>query len=241
MAGWAEAGRALAVGIKRFEGELGGKIMRGREVVGLMERTEAADTESGTTTVQGVILASGEKVYADLVVVAAGAWTPALFAQEGMGCLDQLVATGQSTACIQLTPEEMEEYKNMPVVSNTVQFHLLTCWTVLWTDHYGINFGQMLELCALLYMFPPTSEGIIKIAVHGSGYLNTINPPDPKSTNERVSQAKGISTPRTILTPGVEQSAIPKEMVKQLRDGLTAVYPKLGREKPFISTRLCCE
>jgi sarcosine oxidase/L-pipecolate oxidase len=88
--GWAEAGRAVAVGLRRIANEYGGVIRAGCEVVGLVE-------EQGTDekrVVKGVQLVSGEKVLGDIVVVATGAWTPALFAQDGMEQLPQVIATG---------------------------------------------------------------------------------------------------------------------------------------------------
>lgn len=52
------------------------------------------DGKDGKKVVKGVELCSGEKVLGDIVIIAAGAWTPALFAQDGMEHLPQVVATG---------------------------------------------------------------------------------------------------------------------------------------------------
>ncbi len=99
--------------------------------------------------------------------------------------------------------------------------------------------SQMFDLSTGFYAFPPNPDGIMKIAIHGAGYLNSSNPPNPSSINEKASQEAGISTPRTALTPGAEDGFIPKEMVRKLREGLGRLYPKLAKEKPFDSTRLC--
>lgn len=69
VAGWAEAGRAVEVGLRRFEKE-GGRVRGGSEVVGLVQ-SEGSD---GKSKVTGVKLATGEVIEADLVVLAAGAW-----------------------------------------------------------------------------------------------------------------------------------------------------------------------
>lgn len=89
------------------------------EVNGNAPLPSSASPSNFSTIATGVKLANGEILQADLVVVATGAWTPALFAQEGMGGLDQdqVLATGQSVATIQLTEEEAEEYRDVPVVS----------------------------------------------------------------------------------------------------------------------------
>lgn len=57
--GWAESGRALAVGIKRVRQE-GGTVRAGAEVVGLVKDGRK---------VKGVRLESGEEVLGDLVLV----------------------------------------------------------------------------------------------------------------------------------------------------------------------------
>lgn len=128
-----------------------------------------------------------------------------------MGTAPELQATGQNVAKIQLTPELAAEYADIPVI-------------------FDMDTG--------FYVFPPNPQNIMKVAIHGSGYTNTNNPLDDKSTNEQQAQAKGISVPRTALTPGAENNFIPKEMVQQLRAGLRSIYPKLA-ELDFIGTRLC--
>jgi hypothetical protein len=61
IGGWAEAARAVEVGIKRIR--LGGGVVRGgAEVVGLI-------TGDGGRGVEGVVLKDGEEVRGDLVVV----------------------------------------------------------------------------------------------------------------------------------------------------------------------------
>jgi glycine/D-amino acid oxidase-like deaminating enzyme len=77
-----------------------------------------SSTSSGKRQVDGVRFADGEEMKADLVVVATGAWTPALFAQPMMGGLPSVVAAGQCVAKIQLTPDEVKEYAGIPVVSS---------------------------------------------------------------------------------------------------------------------------
>ncbi|ODO06225.1 sarcosine oxidase [Cryptococcus wingfieldii CBS 7118] len=109
IGGWAEASRAVEVGLKRVQ-KLGGVVRANADVVGLV--TEGKE-------VKGVELKSGEKVLADLTVTAAGAWTPKLFALPGVkGKLPDIQATGQSVAIFQLTPEEAKQYSKTPVVFN---------------------------------------------------------------------------------------------------------------------------
>jgi glycine/D-amino acid oxidase-like deaminating enzyme len=57
--------------------------------------------------VRGARLKEGEEYYADdLVILAAGSWSPAVFPE----LKDAVTATGQVLATIQLTAEEADEY-----------------------------------------------------------------------------------------------------------------------------------
>jgi len=98
---------------------------------------------------------------------------------------------------------------------------------------------QTLDLTTGFYCFPPNPDGIMKLAIHAEGYVNTSNPPDPKSTNEGSAQSSGISAPRTILTPGGSEGFIPKRQVQILRHEFSKVFPRLAEEKDFMGTRLC--
>ncbi|KAM3064687.1 hypothetical protein ACMFMF_011823 [Clarireedia jacksonii] len=68
--------------------------------------------DDGITCI-GVETVDGTKYYADKVVLAAGAWSPALVDLE-----DQCCSKAWVYAHIQLTPEEATEYKDVPVVYN---------------------------------------------------------------------------------------------------------------------------
>ena len=67
------------------------------------------------STVTGVVLACGREVTADLTVVAAGSWSPALTSPLLNG---RVQITGHATAYIRLTDAERERYAAMPVVIN---------------------------------------------------------------------------------------------------------------------------
>ncbi|RAK93702.1 fructosyl amino acid oxidase [Aspergillus costaricaensis CBS 115574] len=105
-AGWAAAGEALrrmAVAAQ----EQGVDYISGEE--GWVKRL-LFDEEKRCT---GVITADGSTHVADLVVVAAGAWTPTLLDVAG-----QLTAKGHSVAHIQLSPAETAHYSALPIMDN---------------------------------------------------------------------------------------------------------------------------
>lgn len=64
-------------------------------------------------TVEGAELASGEKVTADLTVLATGAWTPKFIDTRGI-----CSATGQVLAYIDITQEEQDRLERNPVLLN---------------------------------------------------------------------------------------------------------------------------
>ncbi|EJT96749.1 FAD dependent oxidoreductase [Dacryopinax primogenitus] len=132
--GWAAASEAVAVVADKVR-ELGGSIISGAKVKTLHE--------DASGKVDGVILVSGQAMLADLVIAAAGSWTPSLL--PGYGAAERMVATGQSVATIQLTAEEAELYRNVPVV---------------------------LDFASGWYGFPPNKDNIMKCAIHHAGYTN---------------------------------------------------------------------
>jgi sarcosine oxidase/L-pipecolate oxidase len=69
--------------------------------------------ESNGSTCVGVETVDGTQYYGDKIVLATGAWSPALVDLEGQCCSKAWVY-----AHMQLTPEEAAEYKGCPVVYN---------------------------------------------------------------------------------------------------------------------------
>lgn len=195
IGGWGEAARSVEVGLERIK-SLGGTVRGGAEVIAI-NRTGRKIT--------GVTLKSGEVVPADLVVVAAGAWTPALLQSPGIDIrmpASEVVATGQVVAMVKLEGEELALHNKAPVVFN-------------------LDNGY--------YIFPPTKEGIVKMAIHGAGYTHC---------TAQTKDERKVSLPRTKLTPGAESGALPVEAIRKMRQHLADHYPRLAR-KPFVDTRMC--
>ncbi|KAF4464509.1 FAD dependent oxidoreductase [Fusarium albosuccineum] len=88
-------------------------------------------------TCNGVETVDGTQYHADKVILAAGAWTPTLIDLE-----DQCVSKAWVLAHIQLTPEEAEKYKNVPVV---------------YDGEYG-------------FFFEPSEDGTIKVCDEFPGF-----------------------------------------------------------------------
>ncbi|KAH3663530.1 hypothetical protein OGAPHI_004931 [Ogataea philodendri] len=68
---------------------------------------------SGTNTAEGVLFGDGSLLKADLVIVAAGAWSCKLVDLEGV-CFSSAI----EVAWFKVTPEEEEQWKNMAITTN---------------------------------------------------------------------------------------------------------------------------
>ncbi|BGP58199.1 hypothetical protein JCM8202_004738 [Rhodotorula sphaerocarpa] len=95
--------------------------------------------------VRGILTTDGRYFEADVTILAAGSWTPKLLPELKDACLP----TGQTVATIQLTPAEVERYKDIPV-------------TILLDTGF--------------YCFPPNKDGILKLAIHERGWLAPTGP-----------------------------------------------------------------
>ena len=130
QAGYVESGRAVALLIDRAK-ELG---------VELHERSKFATLDVGDGRVEGIVLENGQRSRGDLVVVAAGAWTPDIlpFTREFFH------ATGQPVFHLRPPKPELFTSERFPVFGADIST----------TGYYG---------------FPLSREGVVKIANHGPG------------------------------------------------------------------------
>ncbi|KAL2021278.1 hypothetical protein VTK56DRAFT_7357 [Thermocarpiscus australiensis] len=164
------------------------------------------------TAVTGARLSDGRVLHADLVVVAAGAWTGGLVDLGG-----QAVATAQVMGYLELTESEQAQLSRMPV---------------------------LLNLSTGLFVMPPTTNRILKVARHAYGYINPtpIDPPplplSPQISSPKPTTPVSISLPRTHLTSA--PLPLPAEGASDLRRALREMVPLPSlADRPFAKTRLC--
>ncbi|KAK2005031.1 FAD dependent oxidoreductase [Colletotrichum falcatum] len=105
LAGWADAGAAMSY--------LAAKVQALGRVNFVSGTAAHLNYGPDRRTVTGATLDSGKVLSADLVVVAAGAWTGRLIDLSG-----QAIATGQAVGYIDITPAELEVLRKMPVTLN---------------------------------------------------------------------------------------------------------------------------
>ncbi|OLN85170.1 L-pipecolate oxidase 9 [Colletotrichum chlorophyti] len=104
LAGWADAGAAMTY--------LAAKVQSLNRVT-FVSGTAARLNYSSPDTITGATLQDGTVLSADLVIVAAGAWTGQLVDLSG-----QAIATGQAVGYIDITPSELAILSKMPVTLN---------------------------------------------------------------------------------------------------------------------------
>ncbi|RDW85812.1 hypothetical protein BP5796_04137 [Coleophoma crateriformis] len=90
------------------------------------------------STCVGAVCSDGSVYFADVIILATGAAAAGLLDMKG-----QLVAEGYTVGYVQLTPDEVERYKNIPIV-----------------DHLDNDTDY--KYCIYGIMFPPNEDGIIK-------------------------------------------------------------------------------
>ena len=108
--GWADAEACVRYALRRIKRDGKGRveIRAGVKVERLLVEEQGKDKRCA-----GVMLESGEKIMADLTVVAAGAWTPSLIDLQGR-CL----ATGQVLAYLDITDDEQKRLQDKPTILN---------------------------------------------------------------------------------------------------------------------------
>jgi len=150
-AGYAESGRAVAALIKRAK-SFG---------VELREHASFRALDQRSDRVKGIALESGEKVPADAVVIAVGAWTPYVVPFTR----DFFRASGQPVFHLKPTQPELFRPERFPIFGADISA----------TGFYG---------------FPLNRDGVVKIANHGLGREMSPDSLDRAVTKEEENQMR---------------------------------------------------
>ncbi|KAI0905400.1 FAD dependent oxidoreductase-domain-containing protein [Ustulina deusta] len=212
-AGWADAGRSM-----RW---LYDRVVATRRVTFVNGTVEALETQTGEKEqrVTGARLSDGRSFSADLVIVAAGAWTPTLVDLAGSA-----VATGQCIAYLRLTDDEQAKLAEIPVCLNLTD----GCFVIPPRD-------GVLKIARHSYGYlnpQPVSHEPLKFSPSIAKDKNENSGTDKR----KPAAARTISQPRTHLTD--PSLSIPAEGAADLRRALRRMIPWLA-ERPFFDTRLC--
>jgi sarcosine oxidase/L-pipecolate oxidase len=84
---------------------------------------------------------------------------------------------------------------------------------------------QAINATSSFYCFPPTSTGLVKLALHAKGYIYSIG-------NNKTSAPLSLNEHQPTLS-------IPRAEIPHLRAEYAKFLPRLAATKDFVSTRLC--
>lgn len=208
--GWADASASMAWLLDKVQQT--GRVSFVAGTVVSLERDEAG------ATVTGARLADGRVLSAELVVVAAGAWTGSLVDLAG-----QATATSQVMGYLDLTEPEQERLSRMPVILNlsTGLFIIPPADRVLKVARHAYGYTNPVTPHPPPLPLSPQSQS------------------QPAGTSSSTAPtAPPVSIPRTHL--GDPTLSIPAEGARDLRRALHEMipWPEL-RHRPFSKTRLC--
>lgn len=169
--GWADAEACMRFLYEKVK-SLGRVEFITGEAISLIHTPASPDSTEKKGEIKGVVLKSGQRINADLTILATGAWTPSLIDLRGT-----CTATGQTLCYLPLTTAQQEELSKMPVVLN-------------------MSTGMF-----IIPPPPPThgKEGCLKVARHGYGYTNPISIPSSNilTSTPQKEETITVSQPRT--------------------------------------------
>jgi sarcosine oxidase/L-pipecolate oxidase len=179
------------------------------------------DTEEGV--VAGVELCDGNYLSADLIILAAGAWSGSLIDLSG-----RVTATGQVLGYVELTNDEAEVLSQTPVQLN------------MSNGIFAIPPPHPSKIPQ-----PPSQMGkgtlYLKVARHAWGYANptSISHPENPENGDLV-----VSLPHTNPDTAKASQPGPQEGEESLRSFLRTIIPSTAplasiAERPFAFTRIC--
>lgn len=204
--GWADADAAMKWTYK--------KVVATGRVTFVNGTAERLETDASGKRVTGAKLKDGSVLSADLVILAAGAWTSTL-----VDVSSQIVATGQVMAYLKLTEEEQKKLEKMPVLLN------------LSTGLFAIPpKNGTLKVARHSYGYLNPTEVPTPL---GSAESSEASGKDGEGPAKRL-----VSRPYTHLdNPKLK---IPPEGEADLRRGLKSMipWPEL-QDRPFSGTRIC--
>ncbi|EWC46222.1 hypothetical protein DRE_04600 [Drechslerella stenobrocha 248] len=212
--GWADAGASMAWVRQRCEARENIRFIHG-EVKALWVEEVATNAGRGARScVHGVVMDNGDKLVADLTILAAGAWTPGLLELSG-----RAEATAQVMAYVRVmdSGEEATALECIPVTLNLSHgmfvFPARDGWVKIARHAYGyVNSAEV-------------DVGIAGEEMRSAG-----------EKRKEKKEKKKVSRPVTAVSrPGVRIPAADEEL---LAAGLAEMIPRLAG-RPFERTRLC--
>lgn len=205
--GWADASKGMEWLLRKVKET--GRV----EFVNATVESLVWDTSKGQVT--GARLEGGRTLGAELVIVAAGAWSGALVDLRGL-----CTATGQAVAFLDITDEEEAKMRDMPVVLNLSSglFVIPPRNRQIKVARHAYGYLNPVDVPAATVL-PKKVPSSMAGEIPGGGTMR-------------------ISVPRTHAD--VPDLQLPPEAQRDLRRGLEQFAPIPGlRDRAFASSRLC--
>ncbi len=160
----------------------------------------------------GALAENGQAHLADLVIVCTGANTAAL-----VDAKNEIVARSHCVGVIQLTSEEAERYKNLPIVDDFEQ---------------GKCSYRCIAACRVTanscgvpgILFPPDENGLLKLC--SCRFI----------TNYYTSHVRGASLGHSFGDH--PEDGVPRVIEEEMRSFVRDMIPELAN-RPWASTRMC--
>ena len=252
--GWADAGAAMKWTYDRV-------VATGRVefINGTAERLETDPDDSRKVT--GARLKDGSVLSAELVIVAAGAWTTSL-----VDMANQVAATGQVMGYMKLTPEEHQRLRDIPVMLNLSSGLFVIPPTkrgILKLGRHAYGYLNPTAVPTPLGGTPdpvPSREEKKEEEEEGKGEEDkekkgeddgeeageeedddgASTPTNKKSNGDAATTTTTTTISRPFTHLDDAKVRVPAEGEEDLRRGLRAMmpWPEL-QERPFAGTRLC--
>ncbi|KAK0206981.1 FAD dependent oxidoreductase [Desarmillaria ectypa] len=207
--GFTRADKACAYA-KYLAGKAGVKFILGPEKGKVVKIV--TENRDGQKKVTGVRTKDGIVHTGDLIIVAAGGWTPSLLPETA----DRLEATAGSVMLYQFPPKEQE-----PELWSKYSPENFLVWS------WGLGGASPI---GKVYGFPITEDGLFKVGYRGLKYTNFADHPSEPGLR--------ISVPKTEYTD-VKETRVPLVAVELIKDTLRKLFPDIAKKATVASTRLC--
>ena len=188
--GWVDAEATMRYVLNQID-QLGGDRVQVRPAskVRRLLYNHSPSPDDSLRACAGVQLEDGPELHADLVVLAAGAWTPSLVDLEGTA-----IATGQVLAYLQITTEEQHRLESIPICFN------LSRGMYMIPPHKGeLKFGR--------HGFGYQNPTVVCLPEHN---------PEESAATKGPAQDALVSIPRTDIPIPVEGEASCREFLGEL-------------------------
>ncbi|KAJ9610326.1 hypothetical protein H2200_005103 [Cladophialophora chaetospira] len=190
--GWADAEACVAYALRRIRAEGGDRVT-------IRSNTRVQRLLVSGTECKGVHLHGGEKIVADLTILAAGAWSPTLIDLQGR-CL----ATGQTMAFLDVTAEEQAAMRDRPTIINqsSGMFIIPPRNKVLKVARHGYGYRNPIKIPQqTLRPGSDVSSGEVEVSVEVS--VPDVGVPIPREAEEGLRNALRENVPHMADRPFV--------------------------------------